>query len=1050
MLFTTVFSSAFAQNMSFDEYRSESNPYYWKNRLPKAGYWQQDVHYTIEATINDSAKTIEANKYELIYVNNSPDTLTYVYFHLYQNAFQPGSHMESLYKNNGKKVTFGPHESKKLGTLFRNLKANGKDVQTELDNTILKVFLNEPLQPGGQLNISMQFTTYFDEGGSLRRRMKTFETNDTRHFDGVHWYPSIAVYDQKFGWTTEQHMDKEFYADFGIFDIKLTFANDYIVEATGELINRKEVMPDELRQKLDLENFKKRKGPVSKPVIRNGTTKTWHFIAANVHNFAFTADPLYRIGEVEWEGVRVISMVQEMHAPRWQQSAEFTKKVIQVYSTDFGMYAWPKIIVADANDGMEYPMITLDGGSYPGHQGLLAHEVGHMWFYGMVGSNETYRALMDEGFTQFLTVWSLDAINGPVTDYKELRSKKELSYAQKHSNPRINRYEKLYYPYVKLAHMGQDHQLNTHSSDFNGAVRHGGGYGHVYFKTGVMLYNLQYVLGEELFLHAMKNYFNTWKMCHPYPEDFRQSIISYTKVDLNWFFDQWLETTKKIDYGIKSVKKNDEGNYDIVFYRKGRMQMPVDFIVVNNNNDTSYYHIPNTWFQKSTEATILPKWYGWDNINPEYTANVSVTGKIKNVIIDPEWLMADIDLRNNSWKTRARMQFDHRVPNYPNWYTAEHFHHPDLWFNTLDGIQAGWHFNGNYLKQTSIYRFTAWLNTEVLSYENSFSEKPVFSFDLYNRSQLRHIWDEFYFDEYGSYNVGLAKAGLSLVKTFKPKDYRKPQYTRVSLSADLLYRYNNDYLIYPSLWSSEQFNNSTNFRVERKYSYHKGSGIINAHYRIPGMDSDFNYSYFELSAVNTTKLKNLVLRTRWYIRHGVGNIPAESQLYLTGANPEDLYGNKYTRATGFIPDVLYKDPVNSNTRLQMGGGLNLRGHVNETNYAPWPSATNSFSLSTLTGTSISGELDFQQLFPFKFRKMRNIKKYLSLATYLFSDIGLYRENSSSDFNLDGSFFDAGIGMALALKFGRLDIKPLTLRCDIPLVVNQSLEPSYIFGINRSF
>jgi hypothetical protein len=111
---------------------------------------------------------------------------------------------------------------------------------------------------------------------------------------------------------------------------------------------------------------------------------------------------------------RFVSVVEEIHCPKWKTAASFAAEVIKVYSTDFGMYQYPKMVVADANDGMEYPMITFDGGSEPYFKGLFAHEIAHNWFYGMVGSNETYRAMMDEGFTQFLTVWSLVKIAGDI------------------------------------------------------------------------------------------------------------------------------------------------------------------------------------------------------------------------------------------------------------------------------------------------------------------------------------------------------------------------------------------------------------------------------------------------------------------------------------------------------------------------------------------------------------------------------------------------------------------------------------------------------------
>ena len=190
--------------------------------------------------------------------------------------------------------------------------------------------------------------------------------------------------------------------------------------------------------------------------------------------------------------------------------------------------------------------LTLDGGSDPGYRGLLVHEIGHNWFFGQVGNNETYRALLDEGFTQFLTAWGLIKIDGEYL----VQNKSKNKFIAKHTKPTRAIDSRVFYAYINDATRYNDPKISTHSDGFNGALRHGGGYRHVYYKTASMLYNLQYVLGDELFLDAMKHYFGTWKIAHPYNEDFRNAIIQYTKVDLNWFFDQWLETTKRIDYSI--------------------------------------------------------------------------------------------------------------------------------------------------------------------------------------------------------------------------------------------------------------------------------------------------------------------------------------------------------------------------------------------------------------------------------------------------------------------------------------------------------------------
>ena len=576
-------------------YRNIDNPNYWKNKMPHKGYWQQDIHYNIKAEIDEETDIINAQE-KLTYWNNSPDSLNFVYFHLYQNAFQPDSYYDKLQKENGENPKYGKYESKKLGTTVEDITINDEKVKTELDNTILKVYLTEPLYPDSNITFDIKFKTYFDSG-EVRRRMATYNSWGYRHYNGVHWYPRISVYDAKFGWTTDQHLGKEFYGNFGTFDVELTFASNFIVEATGNLINRDVVLPADLRKKLDVKNFKdKPYNSLPSTIIEYNKEehKTWKYHAENVHDFAFTADPTYRIGESRWEDKVCYSLVQEPHASKWQNAASFGAECLRVFSEDFGRYVWHKVIVADARDGMEYPMITLDGGSDPGYRDLLAHEIGHMWFFGQVGNNETYRALLDEGFTEFLTAWAMIEIDGE----NVVEDLPESSYRKKFHKPQKAIDTEVYNAYIESATRRTDPIISTHSDCFNGALGHGGGYRQVYYKTATMLYNLQYVLGDELFLDAMKHYFNSWKIAHPYNEDFRNAIIQYTNVDLNWFFDQWLDTDKRLDYSVK-LKKNQ--NLDIIsFKRKLGMQMPIDFTVIANDLKKYDYHIPNNWFVKKT------------------------------------------------------------------------------------------------------------------------------------------------------------------------------------------------------------------------------------------------------------------------------------------------------------------------------------------------------------------------------------------------------------------------------------------------------------------
>ena len=1041
-------------------YTSKENPYYWKNKKPFPGYWQQDVHYMINAKIDEKTNIVDG-ELTLSYTNNSPDQLDVVYFHLYQNAFQPGSYNDALYKANGVEPKYGKYEGQGLGTDVEWIRVYGKDQKTELDNTILKVHLDKPIKPGATIKFDIKFKTYFDNG-TVRRRMKTFNSAGFRHYDGVHWYPRISVYDRKFGWTTDQHLGREFYGDFGTFDVNLTFASNYIVEATGVLQNRQEVLPEDLRDKLDISNFADKPwGEKPSEIIPyvEGETKTWTYHAENVHDFAFTADPTYRIGEAFWNGVRCVSLVQESHASKWQNAAEYAAKTIEVFSNDFGMYAYPKIIVADARDGMEYPMLTLDGGSDPGFRGLLVHEIGHMWFFGMLGSNETYRAFMDEGFTQFLTVWGLEAIDGDTI----VRDPDKSLYKRAFRKPQLAKDTRAYYGYLSAVVGEDDHQLNTHSDNFNGALRHGGGYRLVYSKTATMLYNLQYVLGDKLFQDAMKNYVATWSIAHPYPEDFRNSMIQYTKVDLNWFFDQWLETTKHIDYEVSRFKKLDnEGNYEILFKRNGRMQMPIDFSVVLDNGTTVDYHIPNTWFVKQTDATVLPKWHGWDNLNPTYTAKIRVNADINEVIIDPSERLADAYPPDNSTKTRIDFGFDHQVWNFPNRRAYELNWRPDVWYNGYDGIKIGLHFNGNYMRKKHVFSLTAWYNSRLAEMETTYEDEtdplpkddpsPI-SFNASYRTSIPNII------KHGTL-FGMARSNDGMNGWAAGIEQRVNKNNTLRAYLKSIWRVDStelNYLLFQDEWQPAKYNNTLNFEWENRFRYSKGSGELNFDIRSGAILSDYNYSYIDAEFINKLRVAKFDLKSRLFGRFGTGNDPAdESALFLSGANPEALMENKFTRSFGIIPLDWggYGDQINY---FHHGGGLNLRGYAGYYGVEVDPDSIQHLIYKGNSGIALNLELDFDKYF-----RIRNrwLNRRFGLDTYLFADAGtMAYEDLSDNTLLTDIRLDAGAGAALTIRrWGPLEMaKDLTVRFDVPFYISHApyLEPDnvafrWVVGVNRAF
>ncbi|MEK0421332.1 MAG: hypothetical protein RLZZ161_1183 [Bacteroidota bacterium] len=1029
-------------------YRSADNPMYWKNKKPYEGYWQQDVYYQIKADLNDSDETV-TGELRLVYYNNSPHTLNEAYFHLYQNAVQPGSLVDELYNKNKTPHTFGRYEKEKKGTEIISLQVNDSSVDFNIDYTVLKTALDKPLASGDSCVFAIRFKTYFDRG-TIRRRMKVYDHHGYKHFNGVHWYPRICVYDRKFTWETAQHMEHEFYGDFGAYDVELNLPNHYINEATGTLQNPETVYPGDLRQKLDIKNFAgKPVGSQPSVIVKpNGTLKSWRYHARNVHDFAWTADPTYRIGEANWNGVQCIALAQENNAAGWQQSAQFTADVISVYSQDFGMYEYPKMVAADAADGMEYPMLTLDGGMYPSHQGLIAHEVGHNWFFGMLGNNETYRASLDEGFTQFLTSWSM----------KQLSSRKGLGVD----------YGTVYAGYMFDALDGEDAILNTHSDDFENAIGHGGGYRHVYYKTATMLYNLQYVLGDAVFLQAMKDYVKQWKICHPYVEDFRNSIVMSAKTDLNWFFDQWFETRKAADYALNVKKKEDV--YTITVRRKGDMVMPVDITVIGQGADKKEfmlnYTIPVSRYEKPGRTINLKPWIGWGKLRPAYTFEIKAPGKVRDIYIDPTQRMADINRMNNQWPRRYSMEFDMdngKDNSFLGGYKMQW--RPDLWYNTEDGIKPGILWNGQYAMRRHVAELGVWYGTGIGIYQpgegNSPEDKLSYLFNYSHDLRGKGI-----LTLHSRYLAGVEmhKAGWSMDghKGTWYADWKYMQRQRFRY----LYPYGNvnlraGYIPQAGFWSSG-INNTLTLGRKQTYRTFHGNGSIDISLRntLPWGDAQFGLA--KITWLNEIRGSKLDLRTRIFAAVSKGNLlPAESAIYSWGASPEELQDNKFTRDIGSIPlSDMNMNFSNIGSALTMGGGLNIRGMQGYL----LPTNTHDTVVAMFRGNrgaSVNAELDFSKVFSF----LPKISM-LSGNVYLFGDAGFIGMPLNGKPIYSGILADAGIGTVWTLKnWQKLSPRknpwfrasaPLNIRVDFPLFVNavaqgdDYLKFRWVLGINKAF
>jgi hypothetical protein len=983
-----------------------------------AQYWQQGVNYKIDCSLDTKQHIITGDE-TLVYTNNSSETLNELLFHLYQNSYTPGSYSRQKYniKTDLKEYPESDWGWTKLSEVKNE---SGETLQFNIDNTIASIKLSKPLLPGVKYTLKIKFSTKFS---SNQHRMN-YKTDDwgNLQYSVAQWYPKVCVFD-KFGWHDDQDFGHEFYGDFGTFDVNISLPAHFILDATGVLQNKDEALPDDLLKKIDIKNFKDKPYGEKPSVIIPETSalKTWKFHAENVHDFAWIADPTFRRGFSEWNGIQVIAYAREYKAARWQDAADFTAKVIEIYSKDFGKYVYPKMIVSDVDNGMEYPMLTMDGGESPSYYGLLAHEVGHNWFYGIIGNNETEEAFLDEGFTQFIESWSMERLtnkDGTMRDVGE--------YVPGSPPFRTDYRERsCYQNYFNLAMAGYENKITTHSDWMTDNFAYGTT---VYHKPATMLYNLQYVLGNEVFLKAMRDYFKEWSLKHPYHQDFIEAVRKSSRRDLYWFFEQWLNTTKKCDYRILSVKTDDNpGDKENPFTAKiklervGDMMMPVDLRVTLDNDKTIDYNIPVDRYPKDEKGFIaLPKWTGWNDWNRFYTAKINIPAEVSKVEIDPSRRLADMNRLDNKWPfPDFEFKLGHPLnPPQSSFYVAQMLWHPDLWFNDISGIKLGLNFSFEYPRNFRMSLVKSYLNI----WYGVRDQKPNIEFDVRTPNKL--LGNLAVSETYLNIMEGRAVGFISFNKRFTEKLY-SDDYTTLDVTLKHFQLYDTKYILDDFRWNKGKVN-SLNISVTRSDNYGNHTARNTLNFMTTVMGTYYDFSKLTYIGVSNTDFANLNIKTRIFAGYTRGEVPAQEQFYLGGASPIDEYTTGYPgayfRSRGLIPNQMMRDG-----HVYLEGGTNVRGYQEQN-----ISGTRAFSASVV----ISGE------------KLRNIAGLIT--PYLFYDIGNVDSEIRKGFIMN--FFtpfkhDAGLGLNINFPrpFSLIGLRSISV--DFPIWLS---HPDFILSHKDNF
>jgi hypothetical protein len=587
-------------------------------------YWQQCVDYQMEIDFDVATHRFEGHQ-NLKYYNRSPDTLTQAFYHLYFNAFQPGSMMDIRARQapdpDVRLLGIPLLKSDEQGFLYvQTLTQDEIPVVYEENGTVLKVHLARPLYPGDSTLLRMRFS------GQVPKQTRRSGRNNAEgiSYSMSQWYPKICAYDQD-GWHPNPYIGREFYGDFGDFEVQITIDKDFIVAGSGQLKNAESIgygyehpgvmIPDFTSDKL-----------------------TWHFVAENVHDFVWAADPDYTHTKFTREDGTIVHYFfqeTEENSTQWAKLPHIMDRAFDIINKRFGQYPYPVYSFIQAGDGgMEYPMATLITGnrSLTSLVGVAVHELLHSWYHTVLATNESLYAWMDEGFANYAEAIVM------------LELEKEGLIPKEH-NP-SNIFEANYQNYFQLVRMGIEEPMSVHADHFAFNTAYSMS---AYSKGCIFLAQLEYIIGSEAMQRVMKRYFDTWKFRHPRPSDFMHIAEMESGLVLDWYYEYWILTTKTINYGIESVQPNRSETV-VTLRRTGPMPMPVEVKVRHRNGDETWFYIPLDLMRGHLKEGSDHMWIeeDWDWVNPSYKLILPVKlSQLISVEIDPSGRLADVNRADN-------------------------------------------------------------------------------------------------------------------------------------------------------------------------------------------------------------------------------------------------------------------------------------------------------------------------------------------------------------------------------------------------------------------
>jgi hypothetical protein len=588
--------------------------------IGQTGYWQQKADYTMDIDFNVEKHQF-TGKQTIVYKNNSPDQLNRLYYHLYFNAFQPGSEMDVRSRTisdpdprvKDRIYNLAPNEQGYLHA--KTLTMNGKPLTFKEVGTILEVRLPSTIKPGETVKLDMVFEGQVPK--QIRRSGR--DNKEGIAYSMAQWYPKLSEYDYM-GWHPNPYVAREFYGIWGNFKVNIAIDSRYILGGTGVVTNANEIGYGH-----------------ADVTIKNRPAKhIWKFAAENVHDFMWAADPDYKhVVHKAHDGTLLHFYYQENDKTKdnWAALPKIIDKALSWMNKRYGKYPYPQYSFIQGGDGgMEYPQATLITGerSINSLVGVSIHEWMHSWYQNTLATNEALYPWMDEGFTSFASTETMDylikegVIKGKNTEETFLET--------------IN-------GYVEFYKSGLAEPITQHSDHYATNTAYGVS---SYTKGSLALLQLEYIMGKETFGKALLKYYDTWKFKHPHPANFFRIMESESDMVLDWYENYWTKTADFTDYAIDTVIGDE-----VFITRFGAMPMPLEIEVEMNNGNIELYYIPLTLMRNEkkfskTNYSKINTLKSWDWANPVYNLNLPMKD-IKSIHINPQNYIVDMNVEDNRW-----------------------------------------------------------------------------------------------------------------------------------------------------------------------------------------------------------------------------------------------------------------------------------------------------------------------------------------------------------------------------------------------------------------